>query len=95
MVQNMSAFVCPNCAHTTHIFGADGVADMARRMAVPVLGDVPLDLAIRCGSDAGTPVTACDPTSPHAMVFKDIAQRVWDRILEVHAVAHEEAPTDV
>lgn len=32
LVQNMSIFQCPNCGHQEHIFGRDGVLEMAKEM---------------------------------------------------------------
>ncbi|XP_067390443.1 iron-sulfur cluster transfer protein NUBPL isoform X3 [Emydura macquarii macquarii] len=38
LVQNMSVFQCPKCKHETHIFGADGVRDLAETLGLDVLG---------------------------------------------------------
>ncbi len=45
LVENMSGFVCPKCAHTSDIFQATtgGGRGLAREMGVPFLGSVPLD----------------------------------------------------
>ncbi|OXB83919.1 UNVERIFIED_CONTAM: hypothetical protein H355_009403 [Colinus virginianus] len=37
LVQNMSVFQCPNCKHETHIFGADGVRNLAKTLGLDVL----------------------------------------------------------
>lgn len=34
----MSVFQCPKCKHETHIFGADGVRDLAKTVGLDVLG---------------------------------------------------------
>lgn len=34
----MSVFQCPKCKHETHIFGADGVRDLAKTLGLDVLG---------------------------------------------------------
>lgn len=34
----MSVFQCPNCKHETHIFGADGVRDLAKTLGLDILG---------------------------------------------------------
>jgi ATP-binding protein involved in chromosome partitioning len=41
---------------------------------------VPLDLKIRETSDGGTPITIADPDNPHALVFRRMAARVWDKV---------------
>ncbi|XP_025058242.1 iron-sulfur protein NUBPL isoform X2 [Alligator sinensis] len=38
LVQNMSVFQCPKCKHETHIFGTDGVRDLAKTLGLDVLG---------------------------------------------------------
>jgi ATP-binding protein involved in chromosome partitioning len=76
IVENMSTFVCPHCGARSDIFGHGGARQEAQRLGVSFLGEVPLALAIREKSDAGTPVVASDPDGPHAQSFRDIAARV-------------------
>ncbi|NWU69625.1 NUBPL protein, partial [Pterocles burchelli] len=38
LVQNMSVFQCPKCKHETHIFGADGVRELAKALGLDILG---------------------------------------------------------
>ncbi|MGP3695653.1 Mrp/NBP35 family ATP-binding protein [Rhodobacter sp. NSM] len=58
LIENMSTYICPNCGHEEHIFGHGGVAEEARRLDVPFLGELPLDLSVRLAGDAGRPVAA-------------------------------------
>ncbi|PJN93190.1 sodium:proton antiporter, partial [Amaricoccus sp. HAR-UPW-R2A-40] len=58
LVENMSAYICPNCGVEAHIFGHGGARAEAARLGVPFLGEVPLDLSIRLSGDAGAPVMA-------------------------------------
>ncbi|KAK3739383.1 hypothetical protein QZH41_015769, partial [Actinostola sp. cb2023] len=62
-VTNMSHYVCPNCSHTTYIFGRDGASAVAQDMGIEVLGDVPLDIQIRETSDQGKPIVVSQPSS--------------------------------
>ncbi|HXQ83783.1 MAG TPA: iron-sulfur cluster carrier protein ApbC [Xanthobacteraceae bacterium] len=78
IVENMSTFICPQCGTRTDIFGHGGARAEAERLGVPFLGEVPLDIAIRENSDAGTPVVATAPDGPHAKCYRDIAARVRD-----------------
>ena len=80
VVENMSVYTCPKCGETAHIFGHGGARATAAEMGVDFLGEVPLDLAIRETSDAGTPVVAAAPAGPHARAFVDIAGRVLDAL---------------
>jgi ATP-binding protein involved in chromosome partitioning len=78
IVENMSTFICPHCGTRSDIFGHGGARHEAERLGVPFLGEVPLDITIREKSDAGLPVVATAPDSPHAQTYRDIAARVRD-----------------
>jgi ATP-binding protein involved in chromosome partitioning len=78
IVENMSTFICPKCGERTDIFGHGGARAEAKRLGVPFLGEVPLDIAIRENSDAGKPVVATIPDGPHAKAYREIAARVRD-----------------
>jgi ATP-binding protein involved in chromosome partitioning len=80
IIENMSYFICGKCGERHEIFGHGGAEAEAQKLDVPFLGAVPLDLEIRARSDAGTPIVATNPESPHAQVFKDIATRVWAEV---------------
>ena len=77
IVENMSTFICPHCGSATDIFAHGGAQSEAKRLGVPFLGEVPLELAIRETSDAGKPVVASAPSSPAAEAYRDIAARAW------------------
>jgi len=72
----MSYFLCPHCGARSDIFGHGGARAEAERLGVPFLGEVPLAIDIREKSDAGLPVVATAPDSPHAQCYRDIAARV-------------------
>jgi len=78
LIENMSTFNCPNCGHTTELFGHGGARREAEALGIPFLGEVPLLLDIRVTADAGTPICAAAPDSPAAQAFSAIAARVWD-----------------
>ena len=78
IVENMSYFICPSCGETAHIFGHGGAKDTAEKLGVPFLGNVPLEMDIRATSDAGTPIVATKPNSPHVKAYRDIAKKVVD-----------------
>ncbi|MEP2530810.1 Mrp/NBP35 family ATP-binding protein [Shimia sp.] len=60
LIENMSVFHCPNCGHESQIFGQGGVAAEAKKMGVPLLGNLPIDLDTRLAGDGGTPIAAGD-----------------------------------
>ncbi|CAI9406724.1 Iron-sulfur cluster carrier protein [Pleomorphomonas sp. T1.2MG-36] len=80
IVENMAYFICPNCGTNHDIFGHGGAAQEARRIGVPFLGEVPLEMKIRETSDAGLPVVATEPNGPHAESYLAIAGRVLDTL---------------
>ncbi len=47
---------------------------------MPFLGEVPLAMSIREGSDGGRPITVSDPDGPHARVYRAIAEAVRDTL---------------
>ncbi|MCX7837853.1 MAG: Mrp/NBP35 family ATP-binding protein [Anaerolineae bacterium] len=76
VVENMSYFICPHCQQRTEIFAHGGAEQLAQELGGPFLGAIPLDVAIRAGSDNGQPVTAIAPDSPYALPFETLAQKV-------------------
>jgi ATP-binding protein involved in chromosome partitioning len=76
IVENMSYFLCPHCGERTEIFTHGGARREAERLGVPFLGEVPLEVEIRETSDAGLPIVATRPDSPHAKIYREIAARV-------------------
>jgi ATP-binding protein involved in chromosome partitioning len=80
IVENMSYFLCPQCGTRSDIFSHGGARHEAERLGVPFLGEVPLHMDIREKSDAGLPVVATMPDSPHARIYRDIAARVRDQM---------------
>ena len=80
IVENMSYFLAPDTGKRYDIFGHGGARREAERLGVPFLGEVPLTMDVREGSDAGRPVVAVDPEGPQAKVYKEIAAKVRDAL---------------
>jgi ATP-binding protein involved in chromosome partitioning len=80
IVENMSTFICPKCGARSDIFGHGGARHEAERLGVPFLGEIPLDMSIRETSDAGLPIVASQPDSPHAEAYRAIAARVREQL---------------
>ncbi len=74
LIENMSLFHCPECGHEAHIFGHGGVEDEARRLDLPFLGALPIDLDTRLAGDNGTPIAAGD--GPMAESYAALARRL-------------------
>jgi ATP-binding protein involved in chromosome partitioning len=80
IVENMSYFICPHCQGRTDIFAHGGARLEAEKMHTPFLGEIPLDIAIRETSDAGTPIVAAQPDSPHSGAYRAVAEQVWRQL---------------
>ena len=68
LIENMAGYACPKCGEISDPFGQGGAEAEAVRLGLPFLGRIPLAIAIRAASDAGTP----DP-APFAGVAKAVA----------------------
>jgi len=76
IIENMSYFLCPSCGERSDIFGHGGAREVATRLGVDFLGEIPLHMDIRETSDSGTPIVAHAPDSPHSAIYIDIARKV-------------------
>ena len=82
LVENMAVYVCPNCGHSEHIFGADGGRKMATEYGVDYLGALPLNLSIREQADSGRPTVVAEPDSEIAATYKTMARRIAVKIAQ-------------
>ena len=76
VVENMAWFPDPATGEPIPIFGAGGAAKEARALGVPLLGQVPIEVALRQSCDDGRPLVATNPESPAAQVFIKIAEQL-------------------
>jgi ATP-binding protein involved in chromosome partitioning len=76
LIENMSYFVCPDCAHESDIFGRGGGEQLAADLHVPFLGRIPIYQPIREGGDSGVPLMISEPESPAARAFMAAAERL-------------------
>lgn len=80
IIENMSVYICPNCGHEEHVFGAGGGQRMAEQYDVDLLGQLPLDRSIREGVDNGKPTVAVAPDSAVARTYIETARRATARL---------------
>jgi ATP-binding protein involved in chromosome partitioning len=76
VIENMSYFVAPDTGKRYDIFGHGGGAEMAQKVKVEFLGEIPLESAVREGGDEGSPIVVRDPASPAAQSLRAVAQKV-------------------
>lgn len=80
IVENMAVHVCSHCGHAEHLFGEGGGERMAEQYGVPLLGSLPLDIAIREQGDAGAPVVVAAPDSAAAQAYLAAAARLAEAL---------------
>jgi len=74
LVENMSYFLCPRDNTRYDIFGRGGGEKEARRLQVPLLGQIPIDIPTRECGDRGKPIALAEKKNPAAQVFAQIAR---------------------
>jgi ATP-binding protein involved in chromosome partitioning len=78
LVENMSYFISPSDNKRYDIFGSGGGEREAKRLRVPLLGQIPIDMATREAGDRGMPIVIEDRQSPVAAEFDKIARRILE-----------------
>ena len=75
VVENMSWFTGDD-GRRYELFGSGGGEELAAKLGVPLIGQVPLVSAVREGGDIGVPIVVSDPMSEAAQAFDHIASWV-------------------
>ncbi|MBW2457205.1 MAG: Mrp/NBP35 family ATP-binding protein [Deltaproteobacteria bacterium] len=94
VVENESYFICDGCDKRHELFGSGGgqlIADFAK---APLLGQLPMDPAVREAGDEGTPVMRAAPDSEVSKAIKTVAERLADRVSVATARRPPEPPPD-
>jgi ATP-binding protein involved in chromosome partitioning len=73
VIENMAGFVTPS-GERYPIFGDGGGKLLAEELEVPLLGKIPLTMALREQSDSGLPVVFSDPDDPAAQAIRQAAR---------------------
>ncbi|WP_419678041.1 P-loop NTPase [Aliarcobacter lanthieri] len=76
IVENMSGFICPNCNTESDIFGMGTCEDLAKEYNTQVLGNLPIEPAIRKGGDSGKPIVYFEPESITAKRYMMAADKL-------------------
>ncbi len=80
VIENMSYFACPHCGERTYIFSRGGGRRISENFGTALLGEVPLDTAVREGGDSGRPVVVENSDSPAALALMEVARQTAARI---------------
>lgn len=81
IVENMSYFIPPDLPDRQYdLFGSGGGEKAAKELNVPLLGCIPLEMALREGGDRGIPIVVSDPDSASAKALTKIAQQIAGKV---------------
>ena len=85
VIENMSSFPCPHCGEPIDLFGIGGGSIVAQTISsvlgtdVPLLGQIPFDVALREGGDSGSPLVLSQPEAPASVALLQIAETLGRR----------------
>ena len=75
VIENMSWFTGDD-GKRYELFGSGGGRELADRLGVPLLGQIPLVPDLRIGGDAGQPIVVAHPDDEAAVAFRAVAAAV-------------------
>ena len=82
VAENMSYFENPGTGQKDYLFGQGGGARAALELQAPFVGQIPLDPAIREGSDVGVPILIGNPESRASEAFRGVASQLVAQLLK-------------
>jgi len=86
VIENMSYFIPPDMPEKKyHIFGEGGGRSVANEFNVPLLGEVPIDVSIREGADAGVPFVLDPESGSLGDTFRAVTSRMVAEIRKANA----------
>ena len=74
VVENESFFICDGCEKRHELFGSGGGKKIAEFAQAPLLGQIPLEGAVREWGDAGVPIVEAAPGSAAGQAFLAVAE---------------------
>jgi ATP-binding protein involved in chromosome partitioning len=73
LIENMSSFICSQCEKEHFIFGKDGAKNLAQKLGIPLLGQIPIEAALMESGENGLPAVLASPNCLGARVFGELA----------------------
>ena len=80
IIENMSYFLCEKCETKHKIFGNGGAKAEAKKLGVPFLDEIPLDILLRSSSDEGRPIVLQKPNHLISKKFLQIATLISEKL---------------
>ena len=84
VVENMSGFICPETGKEYNIFGKGTTQPIVENFKTQLLGEIPIEPAIREGGDAGMPITIIAPNCETSKRYQEVADKLWNYLIEVN-----------
>jgi ATP-binding protein involved in chromosome partitioning len=75
IIENMSWFTGDD-GKRYELFGSGGGARLSEELEVPLIGQIPISIGLRTGSDTGDPIVAADPDAEAAVAIRAMAERI-------------------
>jgi ATP-binding protein involved in chromosome partitioning len=75
IIENMTSFKSDDGVEH-FIFGKDGGKNIAGKFNVELLGQIPINIDLRIGSDEGLPLIEKDKENKISNIFKDISEKI-------------------
>ncbi|MEW6998589.1 iron-sulfur cluster carrier protein ApbC [Colwelliaceae bacterium BS250] len=76
LIENMSYHICPKCQNKSTIFGDLGGEELAQAKAIPLLGQLPLDIKVREYADQGQSIQEQNPQADIAQIYRSLASKL-------------------
>lgn len=76
VIENMSYHQCSQCGHIEHLFGTEGGQAIAHESQVPLLAQLPLNLALREAADQGLPLLYSQPQHEISKCYRETALKL-------------------
>ncbi|MCX6153214.1 MAG: Mrp/NBP35 family ATP-binding protein [Candidatus Kapabacteria bacterium] len=91
VIENMSYFSPAELPDNKYyIFGQGGGTLIAKEFETEMLGEVPLDIEFRQGTDSGRPILISAPDSVQSGIFMNLANKILSKVRSLNAVSDEE-----
>jgi len=81
IVENMSYFIPPDLPDRHYdLFGSGGGEKTSKELGIPLLGCIPLEIALRQGGDRGVPIVVGESESASAKALSAIASQIAAKV---------------
>ena len=78
LIENMSGLICPNCGERIDLFGSGGGNIQAKKMDIPFLGSIPINLEARKMADEGKPIIMANKNADISIEIYKIIDKIED-----------------